>query len=97
MKPQKLDRLIEEVLNKKKIGKGLRKIEIFRAFKKCAGEKINEFCMPYDFKRNILYIKVKSSAFLNEIYFLKEELLKRINLNLENNFVKEIKFFVREE
>ncbi|MCD6399284.1 DUF721 domain-containing protein, partial [candidate division WOR-3 bacterium] len=52
---------------------------------------------PYDFKRNILYIKVKSSAFLNEIYFLKEELLKRINLNLENNFVKEIKFFVREE
>ena len=64
-------------------------------WKDIVGESIYNNAKPISLKNNILYVKTKSSAWVQELMFQKEIILNRLNSRVNTiNKIKDIKFVV---
>lgn len=58
------------------------------------GPEIRANTYPHYVKSGILFVMVKSSSWANQLTFLKRDLVKKINENLEGKIIKDIRFQV---
>lgn len=56
------------------------------------GETIAENARPAAFKGDLLLVHVSSSVWLQQLRFIKQEIMKKVNTALGNESVREIKF-----
>ena len=56
------------------------------------GKKVADVSEPDKIERDKLYLKVKNSVWKNELFFMKSELLAKINNNFSKGKVKDIIF-----
>jgi hypothetical protein len=55
------------------------------------GQMIAEKCSPVAFSNGVLFIWVVNAAWMNQLFFARRELLKKIN-EYEGGWVKQIRF-----
>jgi predicted nucleic acid-binding Zn ribbon protein len=67
-------------------------LQVWELWEKAVGEIIAENARPAAFKGNILLVHVNSSPWLHQLSFLKKDILARINRELGQQLVDEIKF-----
>jgi len=67
------------------------KLEIATAYCESVGEMVAKRSEPLSFSRGVLMIKSSSPAWQNELTFLKDELIARLNDTLGSKVVKDIK------
>ena len=67
------------------------KLEIASAYCDAVGEMVAKRSEPLSFSRGVLMIKSSSPAWQNELTFLKDDLIARLNETLGTDVVKEIK------
>ncbi len=57
-----------------------------------AGERVAGLSKAEKIERGVLYVKVESPVWRNELVFLKAEIIKKMNTALHKSVVKDIKF-----
>ena len=68
---------------------------IYIVWQEEVGERVAAHAKPVFFKNGRLFVNVDSSAWLNELKFLKAKIIKQLNEKLEINKVKDIIFKVK--
>ena len=89
---ESLGSVIEKIMQS-----GIRKqdaplLRVWELWDRAVGEIIAENARPAAFKGKILLVHVNSSPWLHQLSFLKKDILERINRELGQDLVDEIKF-----
>ena len=84
--------LMEKVLDdfKKSIGQGL--MEVWTIWERAVGPVLVEHTKPAAFKGRLLLVHVADSSWLQEVQFLKADIIQSINEELGADLVEDIKF-----
>jgi len=89
---ENIGKILLNTLRKTRLEKKLNEIRIFANYETMVGEKIAEISKPTFIQNGILFIGVENHIWMHELYMLKLELIGKINSNLPNPLVKDIKF-----
>jgi predicted nucleic acid-binding Zn ribbon protein len=81
-----------EVLGEEKLKPAFEKGNISNLWQECVGATIGENTTIKNFKNGILTIKAKTPVWRNELLFQKTDIIKKINLKLDKNKIKDIRF-----
>lgn len=82
---------LRKVYNSKK---GDNESQIKEKWSEIVGDFLYKYTRPDRVVKGILYIKTVSSSWLNEISFMKEEIIDSCNMKLGMQFITEVKIFV---
>ena len=63
-------------------------------WREIAGAVNAKHCSPVKLERRVLFLKVDSSVWSNQLLYYKGEILAKINQFLEDNYIKDIKFIL---
>lgn len=69
----------------------LRETEVILKWVELVGEGIARVATPASMKKGLLKVKVENPSWKNELQYLKEEIMNRINARLGGEIVKEIR------
>lgn len=69
----------------------VRKLQIFALWGSVVGPRIAKRTEPFTFSRGVLTLKVQSAAWQNELTYLEEDLLKKINTAVGERWVTSIR------
>jgi predicted nucleic acid-binding Zn ribbon protein len=69
-------------------------LEVWRVWDRLVGEDVARNARPAAFKGSLLLVHVTSSAWLHHLQFFKKEMVKRLNDDLGQPLVSDIKFKV---
>jgi predicted nucleic acid-binding Zn ribbon protein len=56
------------------------------------GATIAERCSPVAYSKGVLHIWVSNAAWLNQLFFVRQEILKKVNKYAGDKWAKEIRF-----
>jgi len=67
-------------------------MQVWNVWQGVVGNAVAENARPAAFKGNLLLVNVSSSPWLQQLQFLKADIITRLNQALKQELVKEIKF-----
>jgi predicted nucleic acid-binding Zn ribbon protein len=85
-KPQLLSELLPEVLDELKISDKIVEQKAILLWRRAVGNEIKKHTKPYSIENGVLVVLVDNSAWMNELTFLKTEIIKKLN-----NFISSVK------
>ncbi len=77
--PQPLGLLLGRVLQELGLKEKLRQYDVVTAWPELVGEKIAKVTKAYRIDRGVLFVRVETSEWRNELVMRKPEILKKIN------------------
>ena len=78
-KPQLLSELLPEVLDELKISDKIIEQKAILLWRRAVGNEIKKHTKPYSIENGVLVVLVDNSAWMNELTFLKTEIMKKLN------------------
>ena len=87
-----LSRVLKKVLKNKGWDTKVREHRVFGIWESEVGGPIAENARPKSINRGVLFVIAKSSVWVQELTLKKPEIIKRLNLKLGGEFIKDIKF-----
>jgi predicted nucleic acid-binding Zn ribbon protein len=66
--------------------------KIWGQWKTIVGPTIGEHTEPVGYSQGLLYVWVKNSTWLQQLYFVKDEMRKKVNAEVGYNYAKDIRF-----
>ena len=87
-----LSRILQKVLADQGPGADKRIAEIRDIWRRSVGSLIDANTRPAALRDKNLIVHVSNSVWMQELQFLKEDIIGKINGGRERNFVEEIKF-----
>ena len=91
---QKLGDILEKALKRKKIPIDIMDQDIRNAWRKSVGPQISAQSDPFKFKNGTLYVKVSTPTWMQEFQFMKQEIIDRLNTEMEKTTFKNIHFSI---
>ncbi len=79
------------------MGAKLQENEVFKFWPKAVGKQIALQTKPDSLRNGTLFIKTTSSVWVQQLHFMKEEILEKLNEFAGKNIIKEIRFSVGHE
>jgi len=64
-------------------------------WKKAVGPDIGKQTDANRIEQGVLFVSVKNSAWMNELTFLKTQIIKKLNEAIQQEAVKDIKFYLK--
>ena len=95
-KIQKLGDVLQHILKDRNILLTSEKRRLQEIWTKAVGPQIAEQTSPDRQKKGTLYVKVFSPVWMQQLHFLKGEIINNINRHMEKDFIKNIFFSVGE-
>jgi hypothetical protein len=95
-KLEKMGDILQKVLKKHQIPLKTADHELQKTWLDAVGPKIAAFTRPDAIKRNVLFVKVANSVWMQQIHFLKQDILEKINRANEKNPIRNIFFSLGE-
>ena len=92
-KPQQLNKILDTVLSKHGYINNYYESELIKKWPSLVGKKIAEFAECTNVRDNIVYVRVASSSWRQEISFLKEKILLKIKKETKFSSIKDINFY----
>lgn len=89
--PESMGEAVLEALEGMGLTEQARVFQIARVWEQAVGPQIAARTAPYGFNRGVLIVKTATAAWQNELVFLKDSLIRRINEALGKPMVKDIK------
>ena len=84
--------VIEDILKTRGMVSNTRLAKIWQIWEEAVGEGIASNTTPAAFKGNLLIVYAESSTWIQQLHFLKKEMIEKINAILGRNAVQDIKF-----
>ena len=83
--PTRVGDLLDQVLKQRGVGTQIRRVGALDAWAEAVGEKIASVTHAKAVVASTLFVEVRSSAWLQELSFMKGALLERVNEQLEKD------------
>ena len=90
--PEILGGVLQNLLKSLGLEKRMKEQDIIINWEKIVGNNIAENTKPFKIEGAKLFLKVKSSAWRNELFYLKKELISKLNDSAKQELVKDIIF-----
>lgn len=90
--PKRIGGIIEETINRLKLREGLKKGDIFSKWEEIVGKEISAKANPVSLKNGFLVLKTEGATWSQELSFMEEELIEKINNHVKEGLVKKIRF-----
>ncbi len=84
--------VIRGILNQSRVETDASMIRVWDIWEKAVGQAIAGNTQPAAFKGDLLIVHATSSSWLQQLRFLKGDIIKKVNLYLGQTKVKDIKF-----
>ena len=84
--------VIRDILKQSRVEADTSMIRIWDIWEKAVGQAIADNTQPAAFKGDLLIVHATSSSWLQQLRFLKGDIIKKVNLYLGQTKVKDIKF-----
>lgn len=91
-KPQDLGTIVFEYMKKNGYNDLVIDIKIKEKWNIIIGDRLSKVCQINSFNKGLLIVKVNNASMRNEIYYLKNDILKKIKSYPEFRSIKDIKF-----
>lgn len=91
-----LGSILPGVLKRNKLAVSLEDRRLRNLWDKAVGPQIAAQTRPVEVKKGVLYVKVFTSVWLQQLNFLQEELLEKVSLSFGEYFVKKLHFSLGE-
>ena len=89
-KTNKMESMIDNFLNQKKISDGIFNVKINEAWKNSVGNKIYKYTKSIYYKNGNLFIQVDNPILKQEIIYSKGAIIKLLNKEIKQNLIKKI-------
>ncbi len=89
---ERIKKVLARTLQGLGIEKKVKEGKVFEVWEEAVGKKVASHTRPQRIKGGRLFVGVSDSAWLQELSFLKENIIKKINKRLGEETVKEIFF-----
>ncbi len=89
---KKVAEILEEMKKKNPVFSRLPDFDMDGLWEKSMDDTIKKVCSPEKFDAGCLYLTVRDSVWLAELSLLKNEIIVRLNTELDKDVVKDIKF-----
>lgn len=90
--PQKIDKILGDVVNQKNLKVGITKIKVQNAWNKIIGSSIQNYTENVQYRGKTLFVKLNSSALREELTYGKDKLLEHLNEELGYAHVEKLVF-----
>ena len=87
-----LDEALNSLFHEKNIQDKVAHYNIQTIWQQAVGAKIAEHACPDRIQNNVLFVNVSSSVWMQELHFLRENILEKINKNIPSGKIKDIRF-----
>jgi len=77
---------------KSPLSQGFSRWRVWRDWNRIVGEEVARHTVPVDYKQGMLYLWVNSSARMQEISFMSQQIRRRVNEHMGRNWVSRIRF-----
>jgi predicted nucleic acid-binding Zn ribbon protein len=94
--PERLDELLGSFLKKHGLEDEVEGQAAVRDWDDIVGERIARVARPTGLSRGVLYVEVRSSAWMNELNLMRHHILARLNAGRERGRVERILFRLAE-
>jgi hypothetical protein len=84
--------LLKEIFSRYELGDRLTEMDIIRTYRVIVGDLISKLTKEAKVKNKTLYLKISSAALKNELFYKKEDLVNRINRDLNCEALETIVF-----
>jgi predicted nucleic acid-binding Zn ribbon protein len=88
----KVGHIIQDVLRSQRKHGDAKMIRVWDVWPLAVGEPIGSNSRPAAFKGQLLIVNVIDSAWLQQLWFLKKDIIRKVNDSLGEDLVGEIKF-----
>jgi len=94
--PVRVDAVLAQVLEQHGVQKTVQRIGIFECWPEIVGERIGGVSKVKGLDGDVLFVEVRSSAWLTELSMLRGEVLERVNARLADAPLERIVFVLAE-
>lgn len=70
----------------------MHELQILDVWNDCVGSAIAKFSTPVEIRKNKLFVSVENAAWRYELSLKKDEIINKLNQNLEKKIIKDIIF-----
>lgn len=91
--PQRLGEIVNDVLAERGYISSTLEVKFCKIWPEIVGERIARVTECSELKDDVLYVRVHSSAWRQEISFFKREILIKINKHIQESAIKDIHFY----
>lgn len=88
----KIGHIIKDVLQSQRKHADAKMVRVWDVWHSAVGKQIGENTTPAAFRGGLLMVNVTSSAWVQQLWFLKKEIIAKVNHHLGEDLVEEIKF-----
>jgi len=85
---------LQKVLRRKKILLDLMDHDILDTWNKAVGPQISAHTNPFKFKNGTLFVNVSDPAWMQQLRFMKQEIMNKVNLEWKKEEIKNIYFSI---
>lgn len=89
--PENINYFIKNLMSKNGMEETLILSQIVSNWKSIFNQSFDEYCRPYKLKNKVLSIRVSSSAWKSEIKHREEQIIEKINNNIGQMVITELK------
>ncbi len=90
----KIGDFLPKVLKDKRLAVDILDCRITDVWCRAVGPQISAQTIPVKFKNNILYVNVSTPAWMQQLHFMKQEILEKVNTEWGNDGIKNIHFAI---
>ena len=94
--PVRVGDLLENVLEDAGVRDQIRRQDVVEAWDGVVGEKIADVARALRVDEGVLYVEVRSSAWLMELNLMKPSILKRVNEGRDEGRIEKVRFLLAE-
>jgi len=94
--PEKVDSILERALSKLNLGIKVKQYQIWEVWDSVVGEHIARQAQPHQVRNMILWITVSSSTWMQQLEFMKQLIIDRLNERIGEKVIKDIRFRIGE-
>lgn len=94
-KPKRVGSILSEVLDRMGLTRGLKCQNVLSLWPVVVGKEICRRAQAYDIQDGVLLVQVSDNTWMQELYFLKSVIIKKLNDKIGETLVKDIRFRLR--
>lgn len=91
--PKKIDSILGDILSNRGYSTVCKEYDVISQWKNIVGEKISDVTVCNRVENGVLYVQVSSSAWRQELVYLKVKILQQIKENTNCISIKDIVFY----
>lgn len=95
-RPETLNNILKPIISRVGLGWRIKEYKILEEWVDIVGQDMAANTQPVKVRGGVLHVKVSNSIWMQQLQFIKEKILNKINRRLAEVFLKDIWFFIGE-